>query len=83
MYPWDSFSIHKHQKEIFHDINVWHIYVDNVSIKQQQREFLKGTKEQFMKEKSIIVDNVSLKQHQKEVLQNTEEQFIKRRFSTT
>ena len=50
MYPWDNFSINKHQKEIFHDMKVWHIHVDNVSIKQQQREFLKGMKEQFMKE---------------------------------
>ena len=50
MYPWDNFSINKHQKEIFHDMKVWHIHVDNVSIKQQQREFLKDMKEQFMKE---------------------------------
>ena len=50
MYPLDNFSINKHQKDIFHDMKVWHIYVDKFSIKQQQREFLKGTKEQFMKE---------------------------------
>ena len=49
----------------------------NVSIMQQQKVVLICTKDQSMKEKSILVGNVIILQQNKVVLLGTREQFMK------
>ena len=39
----------------------------NATIKQQQKEVLLNTKEQYMKESNILVGNVTIKQQHKEM----------------
>ena len=51
--------------------------VENVTIKQNQREILLRTKGQYMNESNILVGNATIKQQQRWILLNIQGQYMK------
>ena len=49
---------------------------DNVTMKQQQREILRNTHAQYMKELNTLAVNVSIKLHKRDILLNTNGRYM-------